>query len=88
MAGAIMTPPITIAPPPRMRTWNVRVHRFGVSEHLGTVHETTEANARCAALSTFGQREGKAYTEKPGFGPLAITDTDDFDVSPTDGRPY
>lgn len=38
-----------------MKTWNVRVHhKNGVTYDLGQVHETTEDNARCAALCKYG----------------------------------
>ena len=63
-----------------MKTWNVRVHRSGGSVELGQVHETTEALARCAALSKFGVSEDEANEDARRVG---IYPADDFDVSPS-----
>ena len=40
-----------------MQQWNVRVVRDGEAVHIGKVGESTEALARCAALSRFGLSE-------------------------------
>lgn len=62
-----------------MKTWNVRVHRSGGSVELGQVHETTEALARCAALSRFGISDDEVSEDQRRAG---IHPADDFDVSP------
>lgn len=61
-----------------LKAWNVRVHRNGGSVYLGQVNETTEALARCAALSRYGISEDEAEEGalRPGIYPA-----DDFDVS-------
>jgi hypothetical protein len=67
-----------------MRTWNVRVHRGnGRTYELGQVHETNEANARCAALSKYGAQpehgdEDTPYDLRSAF---RIYGDDDFDVT-------
>ena len=42
-----------------MQQWNVRVVRDGEAVHIGKVGESTEALARCAALSRFGLSEAE-----------------------------
>ena len=62
-----------------IKTWNVRLHRAGVSKDIGQVQETNEELARCAALSKFGISEEDAAHTKQRDG---IREDDDFDVSP------
>lgn len=65
------------SPPPQpMKTWNVRVHTPSGSISLGQVHETSEDNARCAALSKFGVHPDDDDGKCQG-----IREGDDFDVS-------
>jgi hypothetical protein len=45
-----------------MKTWNVVVDGYG---YLGSVQETSEELARCAALSKFGE-EGNRDWDDPG----------------------
>lgn len=60
-----------------MRTWNVKVDGVGI---IGTVDEDTEATARCAALSKFGEEGSRPLT---GALPLPhIYDNDEFSVWP------
>lgn len=76
--GAIISRSERHARPPvlAMKTWNVRVHTPRGTISLGQVHETSEDNARCAALSKFGvdpdDDDGKCQ---------GIREGDDFDVS-------
>lgn len=70
------------------RDWQVRVHRGTVSVELGTVTETTEALARCAALSRFGVEEEELEAAGIRLRREAIYPDEDFDVSPVaGGRP-
>lgn len=48
-----------------LKAWNVRVHRSGGSLYLGQVNETTEALARCAALSRYGIRAASPSRRVP-----------------------
>lgn len=60
------------------KEWHVFVHTRDVG-YIGTVMESTEELARCAALSKFsceGERAGVDRNTK------AIFDDDDFDVRP------
>ncbi len=65
-----------LAPAQQMKTWNVRVHTLRGSISLGQVHETSEDNARCAALSKFGVHPEDDDGQRQG-----IREGDDFDVS-------
>jgi hypothetical protein len=63
-----------------MKTWNVVNNSTG--QDLGQVHETNEANARCAALSKFGKsgfRGELDATDQPILR-HAIYEDDDFSV--------
>lgn len=60
----------------KTRTWNVRKHSPNGSVYLGTVMESSEELARCAALSRFGRTDDEPETED------SIGIDDDFDVSP------
>ncbi|WP_406625404.1 hypothetical protein [Acidovorax sp. SDU_ACID1] len=65
-----------------MKQWNVRVERGGEAVHIGQVAETTEALARCAALSRYGVSEDEV--EAGGVRPRgeAIYPDEAFEVSP------
>lgn len=72
-------PPLALRTSPQpqpMKTWNVRVHTSGGSVSLGQVQETSEDNARCAALSKFGVHPDDDDGKRQG-----IREGDDFDVS-------
>lgn len=59
-----------------MKEWNVSVAGVGI---IGTVHESTEELARCAALSKYGE-EGR----RPLTGALRlpyIYENDEFSVT-------
>ena len=60
----------------KMTEWNVFVDPVG---HIGTVHETTEEAARCAALYKYGE-EGSRPTTGTVPSPH-IYDDDTFSVS-------
>lgn len=66
-----------------MQQWNVRVVRDGEAAHIGKVGESTEALARCAALSRSGLSEDEV--EAGGIRPrgAAIYPDEDSDVSPS-----
>lgn len=63
------------------REWRVLVHDKHGSIELGTVIESDEALARCAALSKFGT-EGERDEQTIQFGGPrdVIYEDDDFDV--------
>jgi hypothetical protein len=60
----------------KTKTWNVRKHDAQGSHFLGTVRESTEEYARCAALSQYGR------TDEEPKSPDTIGPDDDFDVTP------
>lgn len=59
-----------------MKTWNVCVHRNGVSHEMGQVHEESEKRSRCAALSKYG-----IHPDDDDGACQGIREDDDFDVS-------
>lgn len=66
----------------KMKTWNVVNNSTG--QDLGQVQETNEANARCAALSKFGD-EGERAVLRANNRPEnkhVIYEDDDFSVFP------
>ncbi len=68
-----------------MKRWNVRVMRNGYAVHIGQVAESSEALARCAALSRYGLSEDEAEEmQQDSVDPrgLAIYPDEAFDVSP------
>ena len=68
-----------------MKQWNVRVMRNGHAVHIGQVAESTEALARCAALSRYGVSEDDAEeTARSCTGPRGATihPDEEFEVSP------
>lgn len=65
-----------------MKQWNVRVMREGQSIHIGTVAESTELLARCAALSRYGLSEDEVEAGGVRSRGAAIYPDEDFDVSP------
>lgn len=69
-----------------IKQWNVRVMREGQGLHIGQVTESTEALARCAALSRYGVSEddvesGGAYAGGAYAGGAVIYPDEDFEVS-------
>jgi len=60
------------------KQWGVYLLRSGERKRLGTVNETTEELARCAALSKFGISEDEA---EEGTTRAGIYPADDFEVS-------
>ena len=82
-----MTRPIASSSNTRMANntstpeWRVYNHPRNVG-YLGTVMETNERLARCAALAKFGVVEGDEFVEvREGVdGPIGIMVGDDFDV--------
>lgn len=69
----------------KMKSWKVRVHRAGVSTTLGSVTETTESLARCAALSKYAICDDDESLRRDSIAnsPRGILPDDDFDVTPT-----
>lgn len=63
-----------------MRSWNVRVIRGGHAIHIGQVTESSEALARCAALSRYGISENEIEA-KNGHLRAAIYPDEEFDAS-------
>ena len=68
--------------PKATREWRVVVHTAGVGD-IGSVVETDEELARCAALSKFGVRaESEAEEERGQSTQRLIFLDDEFDVRP------
>lgn len=65
-----------------LRKWNVHVIREGRSQYIGEVNESSEALARCAALSRFGVGEDEIDAGEAPSRCVAIYPDDDFGVSP------
>lgn len=61
-----------------MNEWNVVVEGVG---HIGTVCEKNEEQARCAALSKFGEEGERVSAVNPGRKREAIYEDDEFSVS-------
>lgn len=64
-----------------MTRWNVRVLREGQGIHIGQVAESTEALARCAALSHYGLCEDEVETAGIRLRTAVIYPDEDFEVS-------
>lgn len=62
-----------------LRKWNVHVIREG--QYIGEVNESSEALARCAALSRFGVGEDEIDAGAAPSRCVAIYPDDDFGVS-------
>lgn len=65
-----------------MKQWNVRVFRDGHTVHIGQVGETTEALARCAALSRYGVSDEDLEMGGIRSRGEAIYPDEEFDVVP------
>lgn len=65
-----------------LKKWNVHVIREGRSQYIGEVSESSEAMARCAALSRFGVDEDEIDAGEAPSRCVAIYPDDDFEVSP------
>lgn len=63
-----------------MRTWQVYVYRDGRSQHVGSVGESSEELARCAALSKYGASEEDLSGLEPGRKSVILPD-EEFSVS-------
>lgn len=61
-----------------MNEWNVVVEVVG---YIGTVCEKNEEQARCAALSKFGEEGERVSAVNPGRKREAIYEDDEFSVS-------
>lgn len=61
-----------------MNEWSVVVEGVGC---IGTVFEKNEEQARCAALSKFGEEGERVSVTNPGRKREAIYEDDDFSVS-------
>ncbi len=61
-----------------MNEWNVVVDGVG---YIGTVCETNEELARCAALSKFGEEGERVSAVNPNRKREAIYEDDEFSVS-------
>lgn len=64
-----------------IKQWNVRVMREGQGQHIGQVTESTEALARCAALSCYGVSEDEVESGGVRARGAAIYPDEDFEVS-------
>jgi hypothetical protein len=63
-----------------MRAWQVYAYRDGKSQHVGSVGESSEELARCAALSKFGASEEDLPDLDPGRKSVILPD-EEFSVS-------
>lgn len=65
-----------------MKDWRVTVVREGRTVVVGQVSETTEALARCAALSRYGVTEDEVALGEVRHRAAAIYPDEGFEVSP------
>lgn len=61
-----------------MQNWTVHVSGIGA---IGSVQEDGEDNARCAALSKYGEEGERVSAVNPGRKRDAIYEDDEFSVS-------